>query len=431
MAEQPEQRGASPFDAERTWSQCTKLFDFGDRLDFVFLDYTSADVLRAWRRALRAYCDEHGLPWSQPAPRQGFLEWLEGERQRGLVKERQLGARRPREVYLGTIPHNAREGWVLARLNENRDNLVRSLNGVLCLAGEGDFTRRLAFAAPSVWAMKTKTFDLGGPPPSRVLVAADPSLQTLPGVELEDRFDLDVLVSAAPRDEAAARDLLQRLAGEGIRGELAMDEKEHSALDRARLVVVLLSSTYVYSTAWDGLRRSRGACEAPGELRSRLIPVMVSDGPVPGLMWDMTPLDFRTPGAMAHNYARLVSALQGEPEASTGPGLPPPVPVPPANSGWLDRARFDLSDPHERELLKQLVAAYPDHEAVRRVMGYLGIREEVADWKAPLRYTWHTVLVHAAREGRIRELVNYVLSDPGAAPFHAALRKAIGEPARP
>lgn len=421
---------ARAFDAERTWRQITKLFAWGDRLDFVFLDYTEPDVFRAWRRALRAHCQERGRPWSQPAPGETFLDWLERERLRGLDKEQQEGAARPREVYLGTIPQGRTELVLFARLNENRDKLVRALNGVLCLAGEGDFTRRLAYAAPSIWAMRTKTFDLAGLPPARVLVPSEAEQSTIVPPDEDECFDLDVLVSAAARDEAEGRDLLRRLAAEGLSGDLATDERGHEALEHARFVVVLLSSSYAYSSAWDALRGSRLAQEQPDELRWRIVPVMLSEGPIPFLVRDMTPLDFRTPDAQARNLQRLVSALRSEREASTGPGLVPAPPIPPQDSAWLDRATFGLSDPNERELLSQLVAAYPEQSAIRRIMDHVGIKQERIGWEATsLRYIWHAVLVLAARQKRIRSLVHYVLSDPSAAPYHAAIRRAIGEAA--
>jgi hypothetical protein len=434
MAEQPEDGAAQPFDAERTWQQLTRLFAWGDRLDFVFLDYLSPDVFAAWRRALRAYCAERGQPWSQPARKQTFIDWLEGERKRGETKEREEGEARAREVYLGTIPQGRDaqgrdERWVFARINENRDNLVKALNGVLCLAGENDFTRRLAYAAPSVWAMRSKSFTLAGPPPARVRVPPPPPPGSQPDTLQEPpSYDFDVLVSAAARDEGEARDLLKRLAAEGITGTLATDEKGHEALEQARLVVVLLSGTYAYSSAWDALRGSRLAREQPDELRWRIVPVMLSEGPLPYLVRDMAPLDFRTPEVKARNQARLVSVLRGEREESTGPGLAPAMPTPPRDSGWLDCTKFSLSDANERELLNLMVRAYPEHDSIQRIMDHIGIRQEVIAWETTsLRYIWHAVLVLAARKKRVRGLVQYVLSDPASAPYHAAIRKVIGE----
>lgn len=428
--EQRPSRPSGSFDAERTWRNLTALFAFGDRLDFVFVDYTSPDLLSLWRRALREHCRERGQRWSQPASGQAFLDWLEAERRRGLEVEKAQGAARPREVYLGAIPEDAKERWVFARINENRDNLVKSLNGVLCLAGLGDFTKRLAYAAPSVWAMKTRSVDLAGPPPSWAHLPREAE-DTWPGMEPEERWDLDVLISAAARDEAKALDMLQRLTAEGIKGVVATDEAGHQALERARLIVLLLSPTYAYSSAWDALRASHLAREHEGELRARIVPVMIGEGPLPGLIRDMTPLDFRTPAAEARNLARLVSALTGEREASTGPGLVPATPMPPGTSAWLDEARFDLSSPHERELHHLLVMAYPDPDAVRRVADFLGIRQELLRWSVPLRYIWHDVMVLAARQKRARSLVHYVLADPKAAPYHAAIRRVIGEAAPP
>lgn len=342
----PEVASSSP--NEHLWKRLVALLDFGDRLDFALLEYSSPEVLRAWSAALRARCAERGQPWSEARPGQAVLDWLEAERVRGLGVERALGPKRPREVYLGVIPEGNDERFVFARINENRDNLVRALSGVLCLAGPGDFIRRLAYAAPSIWAMRSETFELREPPPAAFAAPIDDEAEasTQAPEHAAPSFELDVLISAGPRDEQEATDLLRRLSSDGFSVAIALDEKGHARLDRARIVVVLLSYSYAYSEAWEALQRSPMAQHEPDLLGRRLVPLLLSEGSIPGLFRGTAPLDYRSPEARARSYVKLVHALRGERVVGSGPGLEA-------------YAAPTLDEHQKQQLVQALASAFP------------------------------------------------------------------------
>jgi hypothetical protein len=335
--------GSSP--NEELWRRLVALFDFGDRLDFALLEFSSPEIFRAWSAALQARCTQRGQPWSEARPGQPMLDWLEAERVRGLGVERALGPKRAREVYLGVIPEGNDERFVFARINENRDNLVRALNGVLCLAGPGDFIRRLAYAAPSIWAMRAETFELRELPPDAVAVPVDSAPMPI-STSKNPSFALDVLISAGARDEQEARDLLQRLAASGFAAALAQERTGHDRLEQARFIVVLLSYSYPHSEAWAALQSSRMAQQKPDRLSRKLVPLLLSEGSIPGMFRNLTPLDYRTPGARAKSYVKLVHALRGERIVGSGPGLE-------AYSAPT------LSEQEKAELVQALLNAFP------------------------------------------------------------------------
>jgi hypothetical protein len=335
--------GSSP--NEELWRRLVALFDFGDRLDFALLEFSSPEIFRAWSAALQARCTQRGQPWSEARPGQPMLDWLEAERVRGLGVERALGPKREREVYLGVIPEGNDERFVFARINENRDNLVRALNGVLCLAGPGDFIRRLAYAAPSIWAMRAETFELRELPPDAVAVPVDSAPMPI-STSKNPSFALDVLISAGARDEQEARDLLQRLAASGFAAALAQERTGHDRLEQARFIVVLLSYSYPHSEAWAALQSSRMAQQKPDRLSRKLVPLLLSEGSIPGMFRNLTPLDYRTPGARAKSYVKLVHALRGERIVGSGPGLE-------AYSAPT------LSEQEKAELVQALLNAFP------------------------------------------------------------------------
>lgn len=340
----PEAASASP--NEQLWKRLVALLDFGDRLDFALLEYSSPEVLRAWSAALRARCAQRGQPWSEARPGQAVLDWLEAERVRGLGVERALGPKREREVYLGVIPEGNDERFVFARINENRDNLVRALNGVLCLAGPGDFIRRLAYAAPSIWAMRSETFELREPPPAEFAAPVEDEAQAQAPEHEAPSFDLDVLISAGPRDEQEATDLLRRLSSDGFSVAVALDGKGHAQLDRARIVVVLLSYSYAYSEAWEALQHSPMSQHEPDRLSRKLVPLLLSEGSIPGLFRSTAPLDYRSPEARAKSYVKLVHALRGKRIVGSGPGL--------------EAYSAPTLDEHQKEeLVQALVSAFP------------------------------------------------------------------------
>jgi hypothetical protein len=387
----PEAASASP--NEQLWRRLVSLIDFGDRLDFALLEFSSPEILRAWSAALRARCAQRGQPWSEAPPGQSVLDWLDAERVRGLGVERALGPKRAREVYLGVIPEGNDERFVFARINENRDNLVRALNGVLCLAGPGDFIRRLAYAAPSIWAMRTETFELRELPPNAVAVPVDDEAPTQAPEHEAPSFDLDVLISAAPRDEQEATDLLRRLRSDGFSVAIALDGKGHAQLDRARIVVVLLSYSYAYSKAYEALQAQ--AADPPGAeaLSRKLVPLLLSEGSIPGLFRKMSPLDYRSPEARARSYVKLVHSLRGTRVAGSGPGLE-------AYSSPI------LSDTQMGDLIEALLFAFPTSSAldsfVRQRTKIDGAR---INFFQSSRDVVRELVMEAAATGRLKDLI--------------------------
>lgn len=471
------------WDADKTWRALVKLLHFGDRLDFVFFESDSMDTFRAWRDALREHCRSKDQPFREPKAGQGVLDWLEEERARGVTEDAERGEDRPREIYIGTIPQDGSERVVFGRINENRDNLVRSLNGALILAGAGDFVRRLAYAAPSVWAMRTKSFTLQGPPPSavaapakrsnrevgfaakaaspsppaaeRIPAAAPPSPGAAPlfaasappfAVSAQEASDeafvaspaqvaedepmiaLDVLVTCAGHDEAAARDLKRRIEAEGFRCAIALDSKGLSEIEAARVVVVLLSSNYAYSKSWDALAQTRMAKEEPARLRAKLVPILLQDAVIPGLMSGLTPLDFRSPDSRAYDHGRLLRMLSGERDLSQGPGLAPARYELSGDASWLTEAPLDWGLREPRALLDLLMDAYPDFAQMKNLASRADILLDT--WSSQggsLRSACANLLDSAARQRKLRPLIDVVLADPGSAAHHHRIRQIIGE----
>src|SRR5690349_5173312 len=108
--------GWSAAQAEREWSRLTGILDFGDRLDFVFLELADPADEAEWRRAIAAHCASKNLPFFAPAEDEEVLDWLERERQRGMEIEAREGEERPRSVYFASLVGTSRERFVLARI---------------------------------------------------------------------------------------------------------------------------------------------------------------------------------------------------------------------------------------------------------------------------------------------------------------------------
>lgn len=430
----------SAADAKRVWRALTGILDFGDRLDFVFLQLSSPDHEPAWKRSLRAYCRAQGLPFREPARGKTFLEWMESERQRGLAIEAREGDQRARSVYFGSLLGENRERFALARVNENRDRLVSALCGTLCLIGSGDFVRRVANGAPSIWAMRTRGFEIGGPPPPhtrtsapeaaggfearRPAAAAPPSSSPASPTRAADVSlrgaprpgastpDLDVLLSAAPRDLEQAVELEKRLPGSREVTTRAADQTR--LLDRARFVIPLLSPSYLDSEAWADLARHLDT-DSEGTLRSRLIPVFLADTPVPGALRDMNPLRLRTAQERVRELPRLVRALRGEPESwSASEKLP------------LDEVPFAWSRPGAQELVETLVHIYPGWSRARLLAEHAGVSLHGVDASQGAFDFWRELVKAAASQGRLRSLIEQALKDPTIRVFHPRLRTLTG-----
>ncbi|MFE9773591.1 effector-associated domain EAD1-containing protein [Streptomyces sp. NPDC005931] len=84
----------------------------------------------------------------------------------------------------------------------------------------------------------------------------------------------------------------------------------------------------------------------------------------------------------------------------------------------LDHTVFTLDDdPQARELLDALLQAYELEDDVRRLVKTAGMSPVAVDWKGPLTDVWPRVLEHAAREGRLRTLVQVVSRDENSAAY--------------
>lgn len=411
------------FDADRAWQLLGGIFDFGDRLDFVFLEPSSPEVLGAWRAALRAHCRGKGQPWSEAKPGQSILDWLEGERVRGLALE-QAKQPREREVYFGFIPKDEDEHFVFSRINENRDNLVRTLNGVLCLAGYGDFVRRIAYGSPSIWAMRTSSFELDGPPPPSVRAPEDEGESGFESARVEERFDLDVFVSASPRDERQARTLVQGISDEGLSVKLGVEEADYADVGHARRILVLLSASYAYSTAWERLRNSRFAREEPEKLGRRLVIANLDSGGVtPGMLQAARRFDLSTEDARATSYANLLRVLRGEEEERPAPFLEP---ASAALRPWIDEVPFPWSNPSARALRDALVAAYDSVDQARYLALKGGLSLGRVSFHGAIEPVWNNILEVAATQGILRKLIEVVLQDPNVRAYHRRIRQLTG-----
>ncbi|MEZ4296907.1 MAG: trypsin-like peptidase domain-containing protein [Polyangiaceae bacterium] len=342
------------------WQLLETTLELGDELDFVLIECASTGVRDALKQGLARYAAVSGRPFASPQPGDPLLSWLERERARS---SRDAGRRDSRPVYFAPVPPGEAEGFILARLNENRDNLHRDMRGAMCLVGLDGFLDRFPARAPSIWSFRAKTFSFAGLPgmpgegtPELGLERMGPSPAPPPGGPHSPRYD--VYISAAYRDEPAAQELLRRLEGDGVRcsfvPESALDVRTGlkgigRAANEARFVVPLLSPDYGDSNAWRALERSREMRVTPERLRARMLPVLVRHCLPPPFFAGFTPLDFRSREGMDREYPNLLSAVTGKAPARAVTRSFEPVSDP------LDVAFLSMGAERARAVMRLLV----------------------------------------------------------------------------
>lgn len=443
-------------DALRVWDLLTGLIDFGDRLDFVLLQLPNLSLETPWRGALEEYCGTKNLPFVAPQEKTAPLGWLEEELVVGAQLDSTLGAARPRSVYWVSLVGLKNERFILARLNENRDRLVSALGGAFCLVGVGDFVRRVAHNAPSIWAMRARAFVLDGPPPSGAqgtaemesavdvapraadiappaapspAAAAPPPTQrgyesaregmkknaTLPDFAVGS---VEVLISACPQDVGRAKEIQTRLPG---RVSLPVNPGDAEMLfNRCDLILPLLSPAYLESVEWKILEK---ALERDRNLESKLIPLLIVSTPVPAALRTFTPLRLLNADEEADNVPRLMDTIQrlGRDVPSTQRDRAPP--------GVLSNVKIQLNRPLDwsqsgpEQLTRYLAVVYPDWSTIRAISQLAGISLYSVFFQSSPLLIWADVLNSASRQSKLRDLVGRVLRDERAAPIHAKLRE--------
>ncbi|MBK8257025.1 MAG: toll/interleukin-1 receptor domain-containing protein [Polyangiaceae bacterium] len=438
-------------EASRIWDLLTGVIDFGDRLDFVFLELSSSELETAWPAALKTYCTSRDLPIREPEAQANLLDWLEKELARGQELDALQGKERPRSLYIVSLVHLRNERYILARLNENRDRLVSALSGTFCLVGVGDFVRRIANNAPSVWAMRARAFVLGGMPPPNALAiaggfesakesgaavtalaapappAAPPSAYELTrGVSRHSDAapdlasgSVEVLMSVAPQDLNRARELQKRLPGKVT---LPINAPvDPSLFNRASLILLLISPAYLESVQWKVLEN---ALEQDRGLQTKLIPLLIVPTPIPGALRSFIPLRLLNSVDDASNLPRLMDTIERLDRD-----------VPSTQQDWapvgelshvqmqLDDFPLDWNEPGPQQLNRYLALMYPDWQSIKLISQTAGISlDRVGFQQSPLA-AWRDVLESAAQQAKLRKLINCVLSDRAASAIHTKLRE--------
>ncbi|MEZ4314403.1 MAG: pentapeptide repeat-containing protein, partial [Polyangiaceae bacterium] len=276
------------------------LIELTESLELVLIEQSGDAVARGLHDHLTRICTDTGRPFHAPAPGEPLLEWLHGQQ---VASSRRADGASP-ALYLAPIPAE-NEAFILARLNENRDNLVRDLRGVLCLTGGPGLLRRFANEAPSIWSMRSAVLEFD------VLPA--------PGETVRDH---DVFLAAAFRDEAAAAEIRSKLEADGVRVLLETESSwglpqglhaMSAAARRARYIVPLFSPDFRDSMVWRALAESTEMQEEPQELRKRMLPVLLGASAWPSFFSGLKPFDFTSPAARDREYSRLLAAVRGDP----------------------------------------------------------------------------------------------------------------------
>ncbi|MGQ4513006.1 trypsin-like peptidase domain-containing protein [Streptomyces sp. DW26H14] len=82
---------------------------------------------------------------------------------------------------------------------------------------------------------------------------------------------------------------------------------------------------------------------------------------------------------------------------------------------FLDRYPFDWTDPAARELTGLLSDTYYQKAPVLRLAAQAGVRLGEIDWDQPMGLAWFDLLTQARREGRLRALLERIVTGPDAA----------------
>src|SRR5262245_48550976 len=111
---------------EEVWSDLTTIFELGSQLRFVLVACEDGNTRWTLNRRLHDHCVSHLMEFRTPdlVRARDILAWLSEQQQTGST---------PQMVRFIPVPDGEDETFLLHRLNENRDNLRRDLNGTLVL----------------------------------------------------------------------------------------------------------------------------------------------------------------------------------------------------------------------------------------------------------------------------------------------------------
>jgi hypothetical protein len=93
---------------------------------------------------------------------------------------------------------------------------------------------------------------------------------------------------------------------------------------------------------------------------------------------------------------------------------------------FLDIQAFSAAEPDAQRLLDLLVSAYPAEPAIRELIERASIPATDVNFDGPVRDVLLDVLRHAARIGRLRQLVDFAADDPATAAYHPQLQLLLG-----
>jgi Effector-associated domain 1 len=193
------------------------------------------------------------------------------------------------------------------------------------------------------------------------------------------------------------------------------DRSPAGAIDEVPAAIVVLGGDF---TASPSLRREAdriGARAREGRLRAVLVrarPAALDGLDTGGL--PVLPEDGVLGAAQPDDaYARIADRIH---TILSAPLEPP---------GLLEASSYPWSDTRGKQLHELLMSAYTSDEAIRLLASMAAVELHRYPRGQPPQYAWSKLLNLAAKQRRLRALVERVLADKGVSAYHDAIRRLL------
>jgi TIR domain len=279
------------------WDDIVATLELGSGLRFVLIEADSGQARTNLRRRLQRYLKTQEKSLQSPPAGTNGLDWLSKEQ-----TPPGMGAPSEETRWL-SLPGKSKERFFLHRLNEGRDNLRRTLGGVLFLIGSRGMLQRLGNDAPDLWSVRELAVELDAQGREEKPQA---TAQTY-----------DVYLSYSRYDASFAIALRKQMEEDGLRVLEVSDDvlPEYTfygyihRFAHLNYYIFLLSPPYVRSKSLANEMRSIRFYKHAVYPNS-FIPLMIRDTVLPPDLRHLAYLDFRTPDKIAANYPRLLQILK-------------------------------------------------------------------------------------------------------------------------